>query len=92
MGKTPQSLFVLDASRTEFTLFHVEISFASGIHSLNHFHQQLVSVIVGLAHKLLVEHIRAGSEVFSKQHRVKAAGKNPLAPHLLSLHSTRGPL
>ncbi len=91
MGKTPQSLFVLDASRTELTLFHVEISFASGIHSLNHFHQ-LVFVIVGLAHKLLVEHIRAGSEVFLKQHRVKASGKNPLAPHLLSLHSTRGPL
>jgi hypothetical protein len=76
MGKTPQSLFVLDASQTELTLFHVEISFASGILSLNHFHQ-LVSVIVGLAHKLLVEHIRAGSEVFLNQHRVKAAGKNP---------------
>jgi hypothetical protein len=76
MGKTLQSLFVLDASRTELTLFHVEISFASGIHSLNHFHQ-LVSVIVGLAHKLLVEHFRAGSEVFLNQHRVKAAGKNP---------------
>ena len=41
MGKTPQSLFVLDASRTELTLFHVEISFASGIHSLNHFHHVL---------------------------------------------------
>ena len=86
MGKTPQSLFMLDASRAELTLLRVEISFASGIHSRNHFHQ-LASVIVGLAHKLIVEHIPAGSEVLLKSASHK--GGREKSAHLLSLQPTK---
>ena len=43
-----------EASSTELTPCHIEMSFASGIYSLKHF-CLLVPVIVGVARKLLAE-------------------------------------